>query len=308
LLLIATGALACGGEPWPEPPLVTQEQFLAGFDEWRETRRSRLVTPGSGAVTWIGLWELDSGSTAMGADSTLPIVLPEKHAPRVAGTIERAGSLVRFNPAAGARVSLADSTLVTEPVVLASDRSAQPTVLARGSMRMRVHGEPGTDRLWLRAWDESHPAMTTFRLPDSYPPDLAWRVAARFDRYAEPRDYRVSDIVEGTQSYISPGELVFRVKGREYRLAVSADSSSRSLFVMLWDSTATTTTYEAGRYVRVPLPDERGWTVIDFNQTYNPPCVFTPFSTCAFPPPENRLNIWITAGEKRVSAPGTVSR
>ena len=40
--------------------------------------------------------------------------------------------------------------------------------------------------------------------------------------------------------------------------------------------------------------------VIDFNRTYNPPCVFTAFSTCAFPPPENRLPFAITAGERRL--------
>jgi uncharacterized protein (DUF1684 family) len=39
--------------------------------------------------------------------------------------------------------------------------------------------------------------------------------------------------------------------------------------------------------------------VLDFNRTYNPPCVFTPHSTCAFPPRENRLPLAITAGEKR---------
>jgi len=52
----------------------------------------------------------------------------------------------------------------------------------------------------------------------------------------------VGDIAEGTQLYRSPGELVFRISGHEYRLAVSADSGSRDYFIMLWDSTATTTT------------------------------------------------------------------
>jgi hypothetical protein len=37
---------------------------------------------------------------------------------------------------------------------------------------------------------------------------------------------------------------------------------------------------------------------IDFNQAYNPPCAFTPFATCPLPPPMNRLNVAIKAGEK----------
>jgi hypothetical protein len=39
--------------------------------------------------------------------------------------------------------------------------------------------------------------------------------------------------------------------------------------------------------------------VIDFNRAYNPPCVFTPHSTCALPPRGNRLALAVVAGEKR---------
>ena len=105
---------------------------------------------------------------------------------------------------------------------------------------------PFVDRLWIRAWDEKHTRRETFQLPESYPLSPEWRVSARFDPFPEPKDIQVGDVVEGTQVYHAPGELVFRIAGREYRLAVSADSGSRDYFIMLWDSTATTTTYGAG--------------------------------------------------------------
>jgi uncharacterized protein (DUF1684 family) len=38
--------------------------------------------------------------------------------------------------------------------------------------------------------------------------------------------------------------------------------------------------------------------VIDFNRSYNPPCVFTPYATCPLPPPQNRLPFRVEAGEK----------
>jgi uncharacterized protein (DUF1684 family) len=53
----------------------------------------------------------------------------------------------------------------------------------------------------------------------------------------------------------------------------------------------------------VPLADEEGWTTIDFNRAYNPPCVFSAFTVCALPPPENRLQLAVTAGEKRPDEP-----
>jgi uncharacterized protein (DUF1684 family) len=229
------------------------------------------------------------------------MVLTGPGVPRRLGTIARSQGTLRFTPARGARVTLGDSTPVTSAIDVVSDRSRGSTVIGAGSIRFRVHGEPGTDRLWIRAWDEKHPVRETFQLPETYPLAAEWRVAARFDAFPTAKDIPVGDVVEGIQTYHAPGELVFRIGGREHRLAVSADSGSRDYFIMLWDSTATTTTYGAGRYLRAPVADSTGWTVVDFNRTYNPPCAFTAFSTCAFPPPENRLPFAISAGEKRVN-------
>ncbi|MGH7462887.1 MAG: hypothetical protein ACREMA_17925, partial [Longimicrobiales bacterium] len=120
---------------------------------------------------------------SLGADSTLPIVLPAAQSPRLAGTIRRDGPAIHFEPADGAGVRLADGTSVQESLAMASDRTESATTLAIGTLRLRVHGEPGTDRLWLRAWDVEHPARDSFTLPESYAPDTVWRVAARFEPY-----------------------------------------------------------------------------------------------------------------------------
>ena len=295
VLLVVT---AC--ENWPAPAPMTREAHEKDYAEWREGRRASLVRPGSGAVSWVGLWDLTMGSYEIGSDSSLPMVLTGGAVPRRLGTITRDSAGIRFVPARGAKPTIGDSTVITREIELVSDRTRGSTVVSTGSVRFRIHGEPGTDRLWVRAWDENAPRRATFQLPESYPLSGDWRVAARFDSFPAVKDFRVTDVAEGTQSYRSPGELVFRINGHEHRLAVSADSGSRDYFIMLWDSTATSTTYGGGRYLRVPLADSTGWTVIDFNRTYNPPCVFTAFSTCAFPPAENKLPFAIRAGEKRV--------
>ncbi len=48
------------------------------------------------------------------------------------------------------------------------------------------------------------------------------------------------------------------------------------------------------------LPD--GTTVLDFNESYNPPCAFNEFTTCPLPPAENRLKMRILAGEQNYVA------
>ena len=277
--------------------------FAAEHAEWRENRRERLVTPPGGPLLWIGLWELEQGATPFGSDEGLSISLPSADSPPLAGTLHRSGQEVRLEPSAGADLRIVDGEAITDIILLENDRSGKTTYVALGSLGMRIHSEPGTDRLWLRAWDTDHPVKDTFALPESYPVDTAWRIAARFEPYDEPITLTVPDVTAGTIEYRVPGELVFQVDGREHSLIATAGETSTSFFILMWDSTATTETYQAGRYLRVGLPDEEGWTTIDFNRAYNAPCVFTPFSVCGLPPRANWLDLPVTAGEKRPAVP-----
>ena len=297
---VLTAVLTAGcSEPWPEPEPVDEVAFAREHEEWRLSREERTVTPPGGPVLWIGLWDLPEGETTFGSDPSHPIVLPAEDAPAHAGSLLRSGGSLELRPAAGSGIRIHEGEEITAPTALANDRSDEPTRLALGSLGLRVHAEPGTDRLWLRAWDEDHPEREDFRLPDFYPVDPSWKVPARFEPYADPVILTLPDVTGGTVEYTARGELVFRRDGREHRLIATAGETSSSYFIMMWDSTATTDTYQGGRYLRADFPDETGWTEIDFNRTYNAPCVFTAFSVCALPPRENWLELWVTAGEKR---------
>ena len=76
------------------------------------------------------------------------------------------------------------------------------------------------------------------------------------------------------------------------------DEGGPKFFIVFADETAGKTTYGAGRFIEIDKPDALGNTEIDFNIAYNPPCAFTEFATCPLPPPQNRLKLSITAGEK----------
>jgi len=51
------------------------------------------------------------------------------------------------------------------------------------------------------------------------------------------------------------------------------------------------------------MPDhgltQPGELSLDFNRAENPPCAYTPFATCPLPPPQNRLQVAIPAGQQR---------
>jgi uncharacterized protein (DUF1684 family) len=298
---------------WPDPPPVATDALLAEHEEWRSTRERRLVTPPGGSVLWNGLWDIPQGETAFGSDPSLTMSLPAEDSPPVAGTLRRVGQVVTLIPesTSGIRVRTPDpaggdavsETPVTEPLILENDRSGNTTRLALGSLGMRIHQEPGSDRLWLRTWDEDSPIRETFVLPDYYPVSQDWRVAARFEEYDEPRILHFADVTGGLVEFRAPGELVFEAEGREHSLIATAGVNSRSFFIVMWDSTATVNTYQGGRFLSAPLPDEAGWTTIDFNRAYNAPCVFTEYSVCAVPPRENWLELHVTAGEQRPDKP-----
>ena len=297
-LAFAVVAAGCTEEPGDEVAPLTAEALAAEHEEWRVRRRTSLTNPAAGVISWAGLWDLSDGPNRFGSDSSLAIVLPAEDSPPFAGTLHLAAGEVRLEPEDGSGLQM-DGGAVTDPVAMQNDRSDNTTVLALGSLGLRIHSERGTERLWLRAWDRDSPRIAAFELPPYFPVSDEWRIAARFDPYREPRIVPLADVTGGTVENESPGELVFEADGREHRLIAFATASSSSYFVTLWDSTAVADTYQGGRYMRVPFPDEDGWTAIDFNRAYNAPCVFTPYSVCSLPPRENRLALAVIAGEKR---------
>ncbi|MDE2981583.1 MAG: DUF1684 domain-containing protein [Gemmatimonadota bacterium] len=300
---VAAFTAGCTGDPGPDPDLVTPEVLAEEHAEWRANRHRSLTNPAAGVISWAGLWALAEGPNRFGSDPSLAIVLPPEDAPPFAGTLHLENGEVRLVPEAESGLTLDVASAVTEELPLRSDRQDNTTILALGSLGLRIHSERGTDRLWLRVWDRDAPRLAAFQLPDYFPVSTDWRLPARFDPYPEPRIVPLADVRGGTVENESPGELVFEVGDREHRLVAFARATSSSYFISLWDSTAVSDTYQGGRYMRVPRANDQGWTVIDFNRAYNPPCVFTPFSVCSLPPRDNRLQVAVTAGEKRPAEP-----
>jgi len=92
--------------------------------------------------------------------------------------------------------------------------------------------------------------------------------------------------------------LVFKIDGKEYSLDPQGKPGDKSYFLVFSDETSGRETYGAGRYLLVDAPDSTGFTYIEFNKAYNPPCAFSPFATCPLPPKQNHILTEIRAGEK----------
>lgn len=96
------------------------------------------------------------------------------------------------------------------------------------------------------------------------------------------------------------GVLEFTVDGQPHSLGAFVEEGTQrieQLFVPFADATTGTETYVAGRYLDLH-PTATGYYTIDFNHAYNPYCAYNASYDCPFPPPSNRLNVPIRAGEK----------
>lgn len=100
------------------------------------------------------------------------------------------------------------------------------------------------------------------------------------------------------RDYVRFGALSFARGDRRHRLTVfQPTDGSGELFVPFADATNGRGTYAAGRYLDF-RPTADGRYVLDFNYAYNPYCVYNPAYSCPLPPPENRLDVAVPAGER----------
>ena len=153
------------------------------------------------------------------------------------------------------------------------------------------------DRDALRIKHADAPTRLQFAGLQYWPADPSWRIEARFLPHPPGRTLPIGDIV-GTQSDSpNPGAVEFERDGRSFRLEALGEPG-RELFFVLADRTSGKETYGAARFLYADMPKD-GKLVVDFNKAYNPPCAFTGYATCPLAPPENRLDLRVTAGEKK---------
>lgn len=277
------------------PHAATSESaYRAEVEKWRADRVRRL-TADDGWLTVIALSWLEEGDNRVGSDSSNRIVLPPGKAPPFLGTILLSRGNARLTVAPGVPVTHGGQPIAS--LDLSSDEKGEPTVLRYGALSFYLIKRG--DRLGVRVKDSASPARRRFHGIESFPVAAAWRLPARLVPYRPEKSIPIPNVLGNVTQEPSPGAVVFRVGGKEYRLDAVDEKGTDDLFLIFGDRTNGSETYGAGRFLYVPRPGPDGRTVVDFNKAYNPPCAFTAFATCPLPPPQNRLPIPVEAGEKR---------
>jgi len=240
-----------------------------------------------------GLFFLKPGENRAGSARTNSIVLSAAVPPSIGSFFLKNGK-VRFEPHAGVAISRKDQP-VTAPLDLIPDSGKEPAdELVVNGVRIVVHGSG--DRLAIRVRDANGAMARSFLGFRWFPIDERYRVTARFIKDPAPRELKIPNTLGDVDTYTTEGVVEFSLNGQTLRMRPMTTRPKRFYFVFK-DASSGHETYAAARFLYSDLRDD-GTTVLDFNEAYNPPCAFNPYTTCPIPPKENRLKIKILAGEQ----------
>lgn len=275
----------------PAPTPIAPVDPVKDVEDWRAARVARLEAPDSW-LTLVGLHWVEEGTHSIGSGAGNDIVL--NTGPAKLGTLTRKGAELSLALADGVDAKIGDGD--ARSGVLAVDTSGAPTLVRFGNANFQVIERSG--RYGLRVKDND--AATRKSFPghmDNWPIAGEWRFEAKFEPHPPGTTIEIASVINTLDPMPNPGAVVFEKDGKTYRLE-AVDEGDGQLFLIFADRTSGKETYGAGRFLYA-APAVDGKTIVDFNKAYNPPCVFTPYATCPLAPPENRLDLAVTAGEKK---------
>jgi len=289
LLLVAMILTSACGARGPEPAAVPADH-AATVQAWRDKHE---VDYRRDWVSIAGLYFLSPGTHTIGSDPKSNVVLGPHAAPRLGTVIAGADGSVRFEAAPKIVVTQKDAVLKGPVVMKEAGKPPAPDINI-GDIRLVVH-ESG-DRVSLRIRDPQGELAKGFLGFTWFPIDPAYRVVGKFIKDAEPKKLQVLNTFNDIDTYATEGVVEFRLQGQTLRLRPFTTRPKRFYFVFR-DASGGHETYKTARFFYSDLLDD-GTVVLDFNEAYNPPCAFNPYTTCPIPLKENILPIKILAGEK----------
>ncbi len=280
-----------------------------GYDQeiaaWRAQHTGDLLKP-DGWLSLVGLEWLQPGDTPLGSAPDNKIHLSK--GPAHLAVLHLEGDNVTLNPPPGGfPQDFLVSGAPAKPQSLRAEGNKDKFAprMAIGDFNLYVIRRES--RFALRIKDAHSPSITGFHGIKWYPPDISFRVVAKWIPYTPFKTITLATLVGTSYDQPVPGAAELTLAGKLFRLEpVLEDPAVAKLFFILRDTTSTTTTYRACRFLYTGFPtnglDKPGELVLDFNRLENPPCAYTPFSTCPLPPPGNRLPIPLPVGEQRYHA------
>jgi uncharacterized protein (DUF1684 family) len=300
LLSLMIAVAACGQTPSSAPPAqqktqkaTTVDPYQADIDKFRQQREAKL-TSDTGWLTIAGLFFLTKPETTVGSAADNDVVLPASAPPKLGTLLLAKNNKVSVKLEPGVSVKLLDGKPFAGGPIK-SDGEGPPDRMVMGDVQVWIH--QSGERPAVRVRDKNHHLRKVFTGMKWFPVNASYKVEGTFVPFEKPKTFEIPNMLGDIDRMESPGHVKFTLNGKEHNmLAITEDEES--FWFIFRDLTSADETYPAARFLYTGRPDANGKVTLDFNRAENPPCAFTPYSTCPLPPPENRLQVRVEAGEK----------
>lgn len=135
-----------------------------------------------------------------------------------------------------------------------------------------------------------------------YDIDTNFRVMAKYEEIPNGPVFKIQATGSIADTYKTMGKLHFLLNGIKFSLEVYRNESyvgkgQEVYFIPFYDLTNGNETYAGGRYIDMHTLNGEN-IILDFNNAYNPYCLYNHEYSCPVPPLQNNLKTEIRAGER----------
>lgn len=280
------------------PPKSPEQSYLESIEQWRKSHETKFCSP-NGWLALTGHYPLRQGENRIGSSLDDYIRLPEGLGEKATATVYLIGDVVELHVPAGSPMTVNGEVVAMKRLQLNSDEEESDCKdVIRVADRVTLQYVRRVGKAAIRVRDSESELLKNFKGKNWFAPDPMFRVTAKFVRRSNPLVAKIKNIKGDTIESKFAGTLEFELLGQKIQLEAISEPPN-SLFVIFKDKTSGSSTYAAGRFLDVELPEQGDQVVVDFNKAYQPPCAFSPHTLCPLPPKQNQLDIAITAGEKK---------
>lgn len=238
----------------------------------------------------VALHKLNEGSNTFGNDASNHLTLNIDYLPSTIGSILMTEEVIKFSSAENVEVKTSQDSIITETDLSLNEYGSSEKLHFK-DLSWQIITRSGQQ--YLRVWDAKNLAIEAFKGFQKFELNNEFIFDADFTYYEKEKTEIVKAEVDGKRSTNFIGQVTFSYNDKSYSLEVGSSG-----FTMVGDATTGESTYGGGRYMYITLPETSGKTILDFNKLYNPPCSFSDFTTCLYPPRQNHVPFAILAGEK----------
>lgn len=235
-----------------------------------------------------GLFKINEGENTFGKVET-DFVIPSDSIENTIGTIIKNDSIINIEVFENVSLTNSEKESITSKT-LALDEYGSSEMLYHNNINFQVITRSESN--YLRVWDKNNPEINKFKGFEFYDLNKNYVVKGNFEYFNEEKIESVRSQLGVNANTNFIGKVSFVYEGETHSLDIGEGG-----FIMVSDATSGNETYGGGRYMSIDLPKENGEVEIDFNKLYNPPCSFSKYTTCLYPPRQNVLPFKIEAGE-----------